>query len=101
MNAGAVAESPFSFPSGHACFMFCFAVILFLWIKKDMKKSEAVLIFIIPIFVACSRIYLMIHYPSDVLFGCLEGIGLGIACWFLYKLWVKIINKMPDNIQKL
>ena len=77
LNVGAIAETETCFPSGHSCYAFSMATALFLWIRNDLKKSEAWMLFIPAFFVACSRIYLMVHYPTDVIAGILLGIILG------------------------
>lgn len=105
MNAGQVAETAYSFPSGHTCFSFAAAVVLFLWLFKDKQKRSAFLIFILPVIVACSRIYLMVHYPSDVLAGAILGILIGIFAWYLDKFCVfeykKIFSGNKDFLDKI
>ena len=44
--------------------------------------------------VAFSRIYVHVHYPTDVIFGALLGIVYGVIAIFLCK-W--IINKINDK----
>jgi hypothetical protein len=61
-----------SFPSGHASLAFALATSVSLNFPKWY--------FILPAYawaghVAYSRLYLGVHYPSDVLAGCLLGIG--------------------------
>lgn len=96
MNAGAMPESPYCFASGHTIFTVCSAIIFYMWAKKDLGKPEAILIFIIPLFTACSRIYLMLHYPTDVIVGILQGVLYAIAAWYSVKIITFIWNKIPD-----
>lgn len=67
--------SDYSFPSGHtmAAFEF-FTVMCFMPIKKKYKVLAGCLAFAI----AFSRLYLYVHYPSDVIGGILFGTLFGI-----------------------
>lgn len=69
-----VEESSFSFPSGHAMASMAFYGLIIYFINKDMKNEKlkkiisislSILIFLIGI----SRIYLGVHYASDVIAG--------------------------------
>lgn len=64
----------FSFPSGHASSSFVSATIILFW-----NKRWGIAAMILASLIAISRIYLYVHYPSDVL----AGILLGIATAFL------------------
>lgn len=101
MNAGAIPETPYCFPSGHSCWSFAAATALFLWIRNDKKNKAAWAIFIIPIFVIMARVYLMVHYPSDVIFGSIEGITIAIVCWYIMKLAIKLSPKLPEKIRNI
>lgn len=67
--------SDYSFPSGHtmASFEF-FTVVCFMPIKKRYKVLAGILAFTI----AFSRLYLHVHYPTDVLGGMFFGTIFGI-----------------------
>lgn len=74
----------FSFPSGHAMTTVCLgAALLFLvWprLPASLRWVVAVAVALIVAGVGVSRVYLGVHYPSDVLGGWLAGMAwLGIA----------------------
>ena len=69
---GMHVESDKSFPSGHTTAAFASMVPVFLLGKK--RVSWTALIF--AVLMGISRIYLVVHYPSDVL----GGWCLGMAC---------------------
>ena len=83
--AGAHIESDKSFPSGHTTAAFEIGVALFLVLNKKYS-------WIFPVFsalVGLSRIYLMVHYVTDVLGGVLVGTFAGIAGYFIMKAIMK------------
>lgn len=63
----------FSFPSGHtiACFEACTALML-------KNKWAGIPATILAFLVAISRLYLYVHYPTDVLFSLVAGIFFGL-----------------------
>ena len=67
--------SDYSFPSGHtlAAFEF-FAVVCYMPIKKVYKVLAGCLAFAM----AFSRVYLYVHYPTDVIGGMILGTLFGI-----------------------
>lgn len=86
--------SSYSFPSGHSLSSFCFYGILAWLITARMKNQAAkiavwtiaaALIFLIGL----SRVYLGVHYPSDVLAGYATGIvwvvTVGLGDFFLER----------------
>lgn len=90
-NAGTLVESDYSFPSGHTTAAFEIAISMFLCLKD---KSKLAYIFpFIAAFTMISRVYLMVHYASDVLSGMIVGITAGILGYFLSGMIVKALNK--------
>lgn len=71
----------FSFPSGHASSSFAVATLLYL---NDFKYKKS--IFVLAILMAFSRLYVYVHYPSDVLAGILLGVLIAHS---VYKLMLK------------
>lgn len=85
IGANAVSESGFSFPSGHTTATTAFAVAIFL----TTNKKYSCWILTLPILMASSRIYLMVHYFTD----CLGGLIVGSVSAVLAYLIVKLIYK--------
>jgi Membrane-associated phospholipid phosphatase len=61
--------SGFSFPSGHAANSFAAAGAFY----YNGNKKWGIAALILAGFIGVSRLYLGVHYPSDVLFGALSG----------------------------
>lgn len=68
-----------SFPSGHSANSFAAAVSIKLQLPDRYGIPALVLAFLI----ALSRLYLGVHYPSDVLFGALSG---SLIAYAVYKI---------------
>ena len=60
-----------SFPSAHAAFSLMMAILLSTWFPR-----YRVIFFIIAGFIGWTRIYLGVHYPTDVVVGALLGYGI-------------------------
>lgn len=75
-------RNSFSFFSGHAANTMAVAMFLFLNMKRHFKYFG--FIFLWPLIFAYSRIYLGLHYPSDILFGYLFGAINGFLFYKLY-----------------
>jgi membrane-associated phospholipid phosphatase len=73
------APASFSFPSGHALFSFCFFAGMAVLVSPRLERQEARLaLWLVAVAlilgIGMSRIYLGVHYPSDVLAGYAAGI---------------------------
>lgn len=85
---GAVKESEFSFPSGHATASMAAMMGFFLAGNKKYSWTG----FFAALLIGFSRIYLCVHYPSDVLFGFLVGIVAAIISYIIVRLAYKYLN---------
>ncbi len=92
IGAGALSEGDYSFPSGHTTAATEMAAALFLCFRSD-KKKIAWLFPAIAICTAGSRIYLMVHYASDVLGGIIVGLVAAIIGYYLMKLVMLLFTK--------
>lgn len=64
-----------SFPSGHAARSMIFAIILGYALSERFPRG-AYLMFLYPVMVSISRIYVLQHYPMDVIGGVVIGVML-------------------------
>lgn len=93
--AALYAEKSFSFPSGHAAVSFAFygflAYILFRLFKKWQWKINSLIFASLVIFlVGFSRLYLGVHYLSDVWEGYIVGalwviLGMALTEWLMWR----------------
>lgn len=86
-----------SFPSGHAML----SAITFLTVGALLARANAdprlklyflVLAVFLTVAVGASRVYLAVHYPTDVLAGWCIGFGWAILCWTV-ALWLEQNNR--------
>ena len=71
-------QSDYSFPSGHAASSFVAAVIM----VKSLPKKYGIPALTLAFLISFSRLYVGVHYPSDVIAGALISTAIGLfVCW--------------------
>ena len=92
-SLGLVNESGFGFPSGHAQLSLTLLIPLAIWLsqaaageaqnKKKLIWAGAVLLISL---IAFSRLYLGVHFPTDILAGFFLGGFILVFCFFTFPL---------------
>lgn len=70
-----IEQGGWSFPSAHAMSSFSAATAIFAFYRKP-----GIICYVMAALIAFSRLYVCVHYPSDVLCGILLGLAIGLIC---------------------
>lgn len=87
-----VEETNYSLPSGHAVGAAAFAMVLTLLVKRWWVG----LVWIFAILVGLSRLYVGVHWPSDLLAGWVLG---ALAVFVIYRVFLKIGPQIETHRQ--
>lgn len=87
-----VHEGSYSYPSGHAAVSVVMYGLLAFYIyqnvkSKKMKNFLIIMCTVAPIVIGLSRVYLGIHYMTDIIGGWILGILMTIVSYKLYNLF--------------
>ena len=84
--------SPYrSFPSGHSGGSFAAMLALSKWVPKKIGIPAIIL----ATMVALSRLYVGVHYPTDIL----GGLVVGLVCSFAaYRIVKSVVRKREEKI---
>ncbi|MDO4749337.1 MAG: phosphatase PAP2 family protein [Eubacteriales bacterium] len=86
----------FSFPSGHSCSSFAAATALFLC----FRGRGGGYVYILAALIALSRVYVGVHYPTDVLVGAALGtLGAYAAVSFSRKYIRRPVSRLRETVQ--
>lgn len=86
--------SDFSFPSGHTRCCFESAMAMFLCDKRFGKVA-----FVLGGFIGFSRMYLYMHYPTDVIGGIVLGLIDGVVAFLVVDKIYKFIDQKKSKLQ--
>lgn len=82
------ADKP-SLPSGHASFYFALSTIVFCH-----DKRVGVVFYLASFVIAISRVFVGVHWPSDILAGALLGT---LAAWVIHRLWISHYSSVKQE----
>lgn len=83
------AATTSSFPSGHTAYAFASATCIASW-----DRRWGIPAFVLALVIAYSRLYLFMHWPTDVLAGALIGMALGYLA-------TRLVDRLARNPRRL
>jgi undecaprenyl-diphosphatase len=91
--AGAARVFTSSFPSGHATtsavvYLTLGALLASATPVRRLKALYLGVAVFLTLTVGITRLYLGVHYPSDVAAGWAVGTAWALLCWAIYRLWI-------------
>lgn len=86
--------SPYrSFPSGHSGGSFAAMFALYKWVPKKIGIPALGLAAL----VALSRLYVGVHYPTDIIAGCIVGFMCSVWAYHIVRLLMKKLEERKAN----
>lgn len=85
-----VAANDFSFPSGHAMVSTVVYGLVGYYLMQRWRRWQAMILVgvtILVLAIGCSRLYLGVHWPTDVLAGFAAGLVWLITCILSLEVW--------------
>jgi len=93
-----------SFPSGHAMlsavvYLTLGALLAQVVPRRADKMYFIVVAFVLTLLIGLSRVYLGVHYPTDVLAGWSVGLAWALLCWVVARYLRRrgIVNAVQEN----
>ena len=81
--------SSYSCPSTHSAWAFAAATSIFLYYRK-----AGIAVFAAAVLIGFSRLYLFVHFPTDVLFGAVMGM---VLAYITVRVQRACLNKLADR----
>lgn len=87
-------QPDYSFPSGHTAIAFAASVPVFIISSRKL----GIIMIIFSVLMALSRIYVCVHYPTDVIGGAVIGILCGVVTGMVIYPKLYSINNNRDTL---
>jgi undecaprenyl-diphosphatase len=95
---GIPPHSDFSFPSGHATYSMTFVIALVLLNWESPRRSWLIgLGGLFALAIGASRVYLGVHFPSDILGGWLLAIAWAIGLHQAMFYWLPLVRSQVSS----
>lgn len=91
-------EEPYGFVSGHSASTFGIAMFTAILFRNRLYSC---VIFLWALIMAYSRVYLGMHFISDIVAGALAGIGIGFLVYLVYGSYIRRDNSTKRRTIKL
>ncbi len=89
INTFGIEMKDYSFPSGHTTASFCMAVVISINYPQMLPFTV-----LFAVLIGISRIYLGVHFPSDVLAGAVLGITSAFIVHYYFQWAVHMLNNL-------
>lgn len=85
-----------SFPSGHSCASFAAVGALLRVLRKETFWPQwgTVVLTVMAVLMALSRIYVGVHYPTDIIAGSLVGL---LCSWVVVRYGGPVCNRLEER----
>lgn len=88
-----------SFPSGHTSQAFAVATIISL---NYSKPAVTIPLFLWAGLIGYGRVYLGVHYPTDIVGGMIVGVGSSLVVWgFRHRIYTVTKSLFPEESQNI
>lgn len=92
-----------SFPSGHAMLsatvFLTLGALLGRFVREPVLKAYFLIVAaVLTLLVGLSRVYIGVHYPTDVLAGWTAGLAWALSCW-LFVRWLQHRGIVRENLR--
>ena len=90
-------NDPHSFPSGHTCAAFAAGIV---WMRTLPWRWGRIAAVVLAVLMGLSRLYVGVHYPSDVLAGAVVGTACALAALKVYQVYYSSKTNLQNEKER-